>query len=111
INETLVFSPQRIMSALWADYKSHFLEAESKRTLDPSRNNITTSEGVSYTMLRAVWMGDKETFDTQWQWAKDNLSRQDDALFYWLYGQRSDGTYGVLAEQGGQNSASDADTD
>jgi endoglucanase len=99
------------MNALWADYTAHYLEPQSKRALDPSRNNITTSEGQSYTMLRAVWMSDKKTFDTAWQWTKDNLGHSNDALFSWLYGQHSNGTYGVLTEQSGQTSASDADTD
>jgi endo-1,4-beta-D-glucanase Y len=111
IDHTLVFSPSQMMSALWADYNVHYLEPESKRTLDPSRENITTSEGQSYTMLRAVWMGDKETFDMSWTWTKDNLGHNNDALFSWLYGKRADGTYGVLTTQSGTTSASDADTD
>jgi endoglucanase len=111
INETLVFSPSQMTSALWADYKAHFLEATTERALDPSRDNITTSEGQSYTMLRSVWMGDKATFDTAWRWTKDNLGHPDDHLFSWLFGKRADGTYGVLADQGGTTSASDADQD
>jgi endoglucanase len=110
-NETLVYAPPQIMRALWADYKAHFLEPESSRTLDPSRGNITTSEGQSYTMLRAVWMGDKETFDTELKWTRDNLGHMSDHLFSWLYGKRTDGTYGVIIDQKGATSASDADTD
>jgi endo-1,4-beta-D-glucanase Y len=110
-NETLLYSPPQILSALWADYKGHFLESESGRTLDPSRENITTSEGQSYTLLRAVWMGDRVTFDKEWTWTKSNLGHNQDHLFSWLFGKRPDGTYGVLTSQNGSTSATDADTD
>ncbi|HYF12715.1 MAG TPA: glycosyl hydrolase family 8 [Candidatus Paceibacterota bacterium] len=109
--ETLVFSPVQLLTATWQEYKDTYLEDGTLRTLDPSRENITTSEGQSYTMLRAVWMGDKETFDTSWQWTKDNLQHEEDKLFSWLFGRRSNGTFGVLTEKHGETSASDGDTD
>ena len=61
-------------------------------------------------MLRAVWLGDKLTFDRSWNWTKNNLQKST-KIFSWIYGKRSDGTLGVLTDQGGQNSAPDADTD
>lgn len=109
--ETIIFSPKTALSNTWERYKEEYLEPETYRTLDKGQGNITTSEGQSYTMLRAVWMDDKETFDRSWQWTKDNLQREDDSLFYWLFGEKSDGTYGILTERNGQNTASDADTD
>jgi endo-1,4-beta-D-glucanase Y len=109
--DTLIFAPTQLLGATWADYKNEYLEADTGRTLDKQRDNITTSEGQSYTMLRAVWMGDKETFDQAWQWTKDNLAHEEDNLFAWLFGERPDGTYGVLTAQNGQTSASDGDTD
>jgi endo-1,4-beta-D-glucanase Y len=109
--ETLVYSTTYTLNALWASYKKDYVENATGRTVDPQRDNITTSEGQSYTMLRAVWQDDKPTFDSSWNWAKANLKRPEDNLTAWLYGQRSDGTYGVLNGQGGQNSASDADAD
>lgn len=108
-NVPLVFSPTQMMGSLWNDYKLGYLE--DNRTVDRQRDNVTTSEGQSYTMLRAVWMGDKAAFDGAWQWTKDNLDRPNDKLSSWLFGQRANGTYGVLAEQGGYNSASDAEED
>lgn len=107
----LVFSPKTMLDSLWVTYKEEYLEPETLRTLDKQQDNITTSEGQSYTMLRSVWMDDQETFDISWQWTQDNLRRSEDNLFSWLFGQRPDGTYGVLTNRGGQNSASDADTD
>jgi endoglucanase len=106
----LTFAPTQILGATWHTYKDHYLEATSGRTFDPSRNNITTSEGESYTMLRAVWMSDKPAFDTSWTWTKQHLQHQNDQVFSWLYGKHADGTYGVLTEQNGQVTASDADT-
>jgi len=32
----------------------------------PHSRGVTTSEGQSYALLRAVWMGDQATFDTVW---------------------------------------------
>jgi endoglucanase len=110
-NVPLVFAPKQLMEATWNSYKDSYIEEGSGRTLDRQRNDITTSEGQAYTMLRAAWMGDKETFDRSLKWTNQNLKHQDDALFAWLYGRRDNGTYGVLEEQGGRTSASDGDTD
>lgn len=108
----LVFSPTQMLNSTWVAYKANYLEADTGRTLDKQRENITTSEGESYTMLRAVWLGDKETFDTSWQWTKDNLQHESgDYLFAWLFGKKDDGSYGILTDQGGNTTASDADTD
>ncbi|MFZ1250448.1 MAG: glycosyl hydrolase family 8 [Candidatus Microsaccharimonas sp.] len=106
----LVFANNRMLLELWSRYKQTTLEPDSLRALDKTQNSITTSEGQSYTMMRAVWMDDIDTFETSWNWTKQNLQRED-KLMSWKYGERPDGTYGVLTEQGGQNAASDADTD
>jgi endoglucanase len=109
--EAVIFSPKPMLNGLWNTYKDEYIEKSTNRTLDKQQNNITTSEGQSYTMLRAVWQDDKSTFDATWKWTKENLQRPDDNLFAWLFGQKSDGTYGVLSDKGGNNSASDADSD
>lgn len=108
---SLIFSPTQVLGATWLTYKQEYLEEGSGRTLDKQRTNVTTSEGQSYTMLRAVWQGDKATFDQSWQWTKDNLLHEEDWLFAWLFGERPDGSYGVLVEQNGHVTASDADQD
>lgn len=105
------FSKRNMLSALWYQYKSSYLEPGTLRSLDKQRNNITTSEGQSYSLLRSVWMDDKDTFDSVWQWTKDNLQRKEDHLMSWLFGERTNGSYGVLSDQGGYNTASDADSD
>lgn len=110
-NSPLVFAERTMLSALWDSYKNEYWEASSGRTLDKQSNNITTSEGQSYTMLRAVWESDKATFDKTWEFTKEQLQHDDDQLFAWKWGQRPDGTYGILEDQGGQNTASDGDSD
>jgi endo-1,4-beta-D-glucanase Y len=109
-NSPQVFANSRMLLELWSRYKQNALEPTSLRTLDRSQNDITTSEGQSYTMMRAVWMDDMDTFKKSWQWTKDNLQR-DDNLMSWKFGERADGSYGILEEIGGQNTASDADVD
>lgn len=110
-DKKLVFSENTMLSALYNDYRKEYWEAETGRTIDRERDDITTSEGQSYTMLRAVWMSDQPTFDKTWKWTKEQLQRDDDKLFAWKWGQLPDKTYGVLTDQGGQNTASDGDVD
>ena len=109
-DQNIVFAPHTLLSGTWDAYKSEYWEASTGRTLDKQQNDITTSEGQSYTMLRAVWVSDKPTFDKSWAWTQQQLQRQD-KLFSWRWGKKADGTYGVLTDVNGQNSASDADSD
>lgn len=106
----VIFSTDRMLLELWNTYKTGILEPESLRALDRSQGNITTSEGQSYTMMRAAWMDDIATFDTAWQWTKDNMQR-DDKLISWKFGELKNGTYGIQADVGGNNTATDGDTD
>lgn len=107
----LVFSTRAMYEALWQNYKHNYVEKDTYRTINLQQGNVTTSEGQSYTMLRAVWMDDQATFDGALQWTKDNLGREEDKLFSWLFGQDKDGEYRVLRAEGGYNSATDADVD
>ncbi|MEY2986441.1 MAG: hypothetical protein RJB24_670 [Candidatus Parcubacteria bacterium] len=110
LRNNYIFSNQAMLEALWENYKEEYIEDNTFRTLDKQRDNITTSEGQSYAMLRAVWQDDKQTFDKSWQWTKDNLWKEN-KLFAWLFGKKEDGSYGVLNDIGGNNAAIDGDTD
>ena len=91
----------------WEVYRHNFIQADDGRVID-HRIGISTSEGQSYAMLRAVWMRDKEWFDKTYQWAVDNLQvRAKDKLFAWKWGERHDKTWGPLDD----TAASDADQD
>ena len=103
-------SDQTALDALWRVYTDTYLETGSGRTVDRQTDDITTSEGQSYTMMRAVWSDDLQTFADSWQWTKDNLQRPD-FLMSWRFGERADGSYGVQTELGGDNTATDADVD
>jgi endo-1,4-beta-D-glucanase Y len=107
----IVFSEKSMLESLWKEYKVEYLEPVSGRTLDKQQDNITTSEGESYSMLRAVWMDDRATYDQSLKWTNDNLKRPDDHLFAWLFGKGAGGKYQVLKDKGGDNTASDADSD
>jgi endo-1,4-beta-D-glucanase Y len=106
----LVFSNNALLLETWNEYKKNNIQPSSGRTIDKSQNDLTTSEGESYTMLRSVWMDDKSTFDNSWQFTENNLQRPDH-LFSWKYGKISSGEYGILTSEGGENTASDADED
>ena len=103
------FSSHTILTSSWEKYKEQFILPEG-RVVDYTQQEITTSEGQSYALLRAVWVDDKDTFDRVWKWTQDNLRRDDDKLFGWKWGKLSNGTYNFL-EDGGNNNASDADED
>lgn len=86
-------------------YKKSFMTEEG-RIIDPDKDNITTSEGQSYMLIRSLVMDDKRTFDLVYSWTKNNLQR-DDKLFAWIWGKNKDGKYQILDN----NSATDADVD
>ena len=89
-----------VLDAAWAGYKQVFIQPDGRVT-DPTRGGITTSEGQSYAMLRAVWMGDETTFDTVWRWTASNLQLGGGAPFASLWNGKAVDTH----------SASDADSD
>jgi endo-1,4-beta-D-glucanase Y len=91
---------QAALNALWAGYKAQDWDAATGRSFDKQNGGVTTSEGQSYTMLRAVWGNDQSVFDKTWQWTRSNL-RRPDGLLSWRWGSQA----------GGQNAASDADSD
>ena len=110
VDQNIIFAPHTLLAGTWNAYKNEYWESETGRTLDKQQNDITTSEGQSYTMMRAVWMSDKPTFDASWTWTQQQLQRED-KLFSWRWGKLDDGSYGVLTNVNGQNAASDADSD
>ncbi len=108
-NQNPTFSTYTLLSSSWEKYKTQFMNPQG-RVIDYSQGGITTSEAQSYAMLRAVWIGDKTTFDNAWTWTKNDLKRPNDWLFGWRWGKKSNGTYGFQSASD-MNSASDADED
>ncbi|MDB5082679.1 MAG: glycosyl hydrolase [Chloroflexi bacterium] len=95
------------LAATWASYKQRFIEP-SGRVIDPTADNITTSEGQSYALLRAVWMNDRATFDKVLEWTQTNLQPDgSNKLFAYKWGRAADNSWKVLDA----SSASDADCD
>jgi endoglucanase len=90
-----------VLQEAWGGYKQTFVQPDG-RVVDPMRGGITTSEGQSYALLRAVWMGDRSSFDAVWRWTAANLQVRGDGLFSSLWGG------GSVQDH---NSASDADSD
>jgi endoglucanase len=90
-----------VLRATWAGYKQAFIQADG-RVVDPTRGGVTTSEGQSYALLRAVWMGDQQEFEAVWRWTASNLMHRGGAPFasLWRDGRVADA-----------DSASDADSD
>ena len=95
-----------ILANTWESYKKRFVE--DGRVVDPETDGLTTSEGQSYALLRAVYMNDREAFEKVWGWTKENLQEvRDDGLLAWKYDERTDGARADTEE----HTATDADTD
>lgn len=96
----------------WQSYQQRFIQADG-RVID-HRIGITTSEGQSYAMLRALWMRDKAIFDKSYDWAVKNLQKRPaqkgqkpDHLFGWKWGQLQNQQWGLIDS----TAATDADQD
>lgn len=100
---------EQLSAALWRSYLKNQWLSEG-RTVSNPQHSITTSEAQSYTLLRAVWENDQTVFQKTWSWTQANL-QQPSHLFAWEWGQRANGSYGIFTASGGQNTASDADSD
>lgn len=87
------------LSALWSFYR--FAHVEGGRVVARDEGGVTTSEGQAYAMLRAVWSGDRSTFDDVWRWTREHLQVRGYALLAWRWKDR------VLD----RNAATDADQD
>jgi len=98
-----------VLQASWTSYREHFISPEGQVVLQ-ERGGGTISEAQAYALLRALWAGDEETFVRLYRWTRQNLSREashGDSLLAWEWGQKADGSWGVLD----WNTASDADLD
>ena len=101
-----------ILQQSWIAYRDRFIQGDG-RVIDWEDDQRSTSEGQAYAMLRAVLIGDRETFDRTLSWAESNLARKNesgkktDQLWSWKWGKNSRGEWGTLDA----NFASDADID
>jgi endo-1,4-beta-D-glucanase Y len=92
------------VSTGWQRYKERLVVDGGSGTLRvqrPENSNDTVSEGMSYGMLFAVYLGDQETFDKLWQYVQAHLD--DKGLMNWQ-----------IAADGntvGRSSATDSDED
>lgn len=94
-----------VSDAAWKFYKDNYIYSYGQ-VIDPI-NNVTTSEGQSYAMLRSVWLNDKTVFDGVWAWTQDRMqNRIQDKLFSWQLIKK-----GSVYEVGDSATASDADED
>jgi endoglucanase len=107
-------TPEALLQQSWMAYRQRFIQADG-RVIDWEAQARTVSEGQAYAMLRAVLTDDPDTFEQTLAWAETNLKRPAlpndadgrDRLWAWQWGQRADGTWGILDS----NFASDADID
>src|SRR4051794_7971746 len=89
----------------WKPYVAAFIQGDG-RVIDRAGDDVSTSEGQSFALLRAAWCNDRATFDNVLHWTLNNLQDTDPMrLPGWQWGKKPDGSWGLLDA----NSASDAD--
>lgn len=92
----------------WRKYLTTFVKETGQVLELESGGQKTTSEGQSYSMLRAVWLKDKYNFDLAYTFAKNHLQhRAEDHLFMWLLEQKAPAGWQVADFE----NATDADLD
>lgn len=99
----------RVLAASWQSYAQRYIAADGRVVL-AERKGESISEAQAYALLRALWTGDEAAFARVYVWTRANLSRRDtqgDHLLAWHWGQRPDGSWGVLDG----NTAADANLD
>lgn len=92
------------VSVGWEKYKALLVVDGgngSLRVRRPENSDDTVSEGMSYGMLFAVYMNDRDTFDKLWAYTQSKFD--DKGLMHWQI--RADGSIQ------GRNSATDSDED
>ncbi len=95
-----------LLQSSWHTYANRFVQGDG-RVIDFKAGHITTSEGQSYGLMRALWTRDRSRFDQIYHWSVNNLQTRGDKLFSWQWGPRKDGSWGVMDK----TAASDADQD
>jgi endoglucanase len=84
------------LASTWDAYRTTYISHDG-RAIDYKNGAITSSEGQSYAMLRALWMDDRETFDRVWRWTNQNLQGGNpEGLPAWKWGKAEDGQWTVL---------------
>jgi endoglucanase len=96
---------ENTLAQSWDYYKNHYISSDG-RVNDP-QSGRTTSEGQAYSLLRSVFVGDRETFDKVLDWTNLHLKRDEDSLYGWWYGKLPNGKEGLIDK----GAATDADED
>lgn len=100
---------ERALRNSWQSYARRSITPEGRVVL-AERGGESISEAQAYALMRALWAGDEATFARVYAWTQGNLSRRTthgDHLLSWRWGQRQDGSWGILDP----NTAADADLD
>lgn len=77
--------------------KVYFEVGDSMAYISDIKNNDVRSEGMSYGMMIAVQMGDKDIFDRLWRWSQRYMQHKDGPRKgYFAWSCRTDGTPNAL---------------
>lgn len=68
----------------WLEFREQFVNADG-RVIDTGSGGVSHSEGQAWAMLFAETNNDRETFNLVWKWTRENLRRDDGALFAWRF--------------------------
>lgn len=97
----------RLLHDSWRYYKTNFMADDTTHVISDNYGG-TISEGQSYALLKALWMGEPATFAGIWRWTKTHMARPGDHLLGWRWGAAQNGRPAGLLEM---ENAADADQD
>lgn len=89
---------------VWRLFKERFIQDDG-RVIDRMNNGNTHSESVGYALVFALHHDDWQTFEKVYGWLHDNLKKNEQGLYGWHWGEREDGSWGMLD----MNNATDGD--
>jgi endoglucanase len=96
--------PEADALRLWERYKATFVQSDG-RVIDIRQNGISHSESQGYGLLVSVLFNDRKTFQTVWNWTRNNLQARKDNLLPWAWGRRHNGLWQIID----YNNATDGD--
>lgn len=71
------------ITTIWGGWKSRFISGGLVQANDPQGVKRPVSEGQSYALMLAVWMGDQATFNTVWTATENSFWNSSSGWYRW----------------------------
>lgn len=75
------------LQQIWQTYRDAHIHPDGYVIMPGDEDSVIT-EAQAYALLRAVWMDDKETFDSVYNWTVEHMQLSDAHLFSWHWSHK-----------------------